>query len=112
MAGLTKAEGLQSRSVIGSTAILPSLGASGAVYAALVTTALAYPDTHISLILPPTPPIGIQYGVGGLVLMDVVGALRGWKMLDHWAHLGGAAFGAMYWRYGSDMWDRTRVLTR
>ena len=59
--------------------ILPSLGASGAIYAAVTLTAFAFPETEISLIFPPTNPIPIQWGVGGLVLLDVLGALRGWR---------------------------------
>ena len=59
--------------------IIPSLGASGAIYAAVVMTALGFPDTEIALLIPPTFPIPIQYGVGGLVAMDIVGAIRGWR---------------------------------
>jgi rhomboid-like protein len=70
---------------IGATAstaretILPSLGASGAIYSAVVITALAYPQSEVALIFPPTPPIPIQWGVSALVALDVVGVLRGWK---------------------------------
>jgi rhomboid-like protein len=42
-------------------------------------TALAFPESQIALIIPPSYPINIQYGVGGLVLLDVVGILRGWR---------------------------------
>lgn len=59
--------------------ILPSLGASGAIYAAVTLTALAFPDAVVSLIFPPTWPIPIQVGVGGLVLVDVLGVIRGWR---------------------------------
>lgn len=59
--------------------ILPSLGASGAIYAAVVMTALAFPESQIALFIPPTYPINIQYGVGGLVLLDTVGIIRGWR---------------------------------
>ena len=30
-------------------------------------------------------------------------------MLDHWAHLGGAAFGALYYAYGPQLWDWMRA---
>lgn len=59
--------------------ILPSLGASGAIYAAVTLTALGFPDTQIALLIPPSFPIPIQYGVGGLVAIDMIGALRGWR---------------------------------
>ena len=29
--------------------------------------------------------------------------------MDHYAHLGGAAFGALYYAYGMQTWDATRV---
>lgn len=62
-----------------SEAVLPSLGASGAIYGTVTLTALAFPDTQIALIFPPTWPIPIQWGVGSLVALDIVGALRGWR---------------------------------
>lgn len=59
--------------------ILPSLGASGAIYAAVTLTAMAFPHTEIALMIPPSFPIPIQWGVGGLVAIDIIGALRGWR---------------------------------
>lgn len=88
--------------------ILPSLGASGAIYATVTVTALAFPDSQIALFIPPSYPINIQWGVGGLVAMDMIGILRGWRMFDHWAHLGGAAFGAAYYAYGPKVWQSFR----
>jgi len=88
--------------------ILPSLGASGAIYAAVTMTALAFPDSQVALFIPPTYPINIQYGVGGLVLMDMIGIVRGWRVFDHWAHLGGAAFGVLYYKYGPQWWRYLR----
>ncbi|KAJ7583255.1 hypothetical protein C8J56DRAFT_953468 [Mycena floridula] len=91
-----------------TTAIRPSLGASGAIYGCVTMTALAFPESKIALIIPPSYPIDIQWGVGGLLLMDMIGILRGWKMLDHWAHLGGAAFGVAYYYGGMKMWNTLR----
>lgn len=31
------------------------------------------------------------------------------RMFDHWAHLGGAAFGALYYAYGPQLWTWMRV---
>jgi rhomboid-like protein len=61
--------------------IIPSLGASGAVYATVVLTALGFPDTEIALIIPPSAPIPIQWGVGGLLAIDMLGAIRGWRFV-------------------------------
>ncbi|KNZ77368.1 Presenilins-associated rhomboid-like protein, mitochondrial [Termitomyces sp. J132] len=88
--------------------ILPSLGASGAIYASVTLTALAFPDSQVSLIIPPSYPIDIQTGVGALVLLDIIGAARGWRFFDHWAHLGGAAFGVAYYCYGPELWKCMR----
>jgi len=59
--------------------ILPSLGASGAIYSTVIMSTLAFPDAEVSLVFPPTPSFPIQYGVGGLVLLDCIGILRGWR---------------------------------
>lgn len=88
--------------------ILPSLGASGAIYATVTVTALGFPDSQIALFIPPSYPINIQWGVGSLVALDMIGILRGWRMFDHWAHLGGAAFGAAYYAYGPTIWQSFR----
>ncbi|EMD38783.1 hypothetical protein CERSUDRAFT_112527 [Gelatoporia subvermispora B] len=93
-----------------SPKILPSLGISGAVYSAFIYTALAYPDTHISLIFLTGFPIPIAWGAAGLVTVDFLGAIRGWRYMDHFAHLGGAAFGAFYYAYGQQIWERARIL--
>lgn len=69
----------QSLSNSAKETILPSLGISGAVYSAVVVTALAYPHSEIALIFPPTPPIPIQWGVGALVALDCIGVIRGWR---------------------------------
>jgi rhomboid-like protein len=95
-----------------SNTILPSLGASGAVYAMITLSAFAFPEVNVSLIFPPTPGIPIQYAVGGLVLLDIFGVWRRWKVFDHYAHLGGAAFGALYYNYGAEFWERMRRATR
>lgn len=62
-----------------SDTILPSLGASGAIYAAVVLSALAFPEAQVSLIIPPSFPIPITWAVGGMVCLDIVGFLRGWR---------------------------------
>ncbi|KAI6101336.1 hypothetical protein F5141DRAFT_1051357 [Pisolithus sp. B1] len=90
--------------------IMPSLGASGAVYAAVTLSALAFPDAEVRLLFPPFFPIPITTGVGGIILLDIVGVIRGWKLFDHYAHLGGAAFGALYYYYGTSWWNFARRL--
>ncbi|KAJ4470121.1 hypothetical protein J3R30DRAFT_3660876 [Lentinula aciculospora] len=86
-----------------------SLGASGAVYACVTLVALAYPESQVSLIFPPVTPIGIQTAAMGILTLDMIGIYRGWRIMDHWAHLGGAAFGALYYYYGPYIWSQTRA---
>ncbi|EJU03596.1 hypothetical protein DACRYDRAFT_64551 [Dacryopinax primogenitus] len=90
------------------TSILPSLGASGAIYATVTLSALALPEATVSFILLPWVQVPISAGVGSLVLLDVIGVMRGWRTFDHWAHLGGAAFGVFYYYYGPELWNWTR----
>ncbi|KAI9457180.1 hypothetical protein HD554DRAFT_2143408 [Boletus coccyginus] len=91
--------------------VLPSLGASGAIYAAVTLTALAFPDAQVQPIFVPIS-VPITAGVGALVLADVVGVLRGWKLFDHYAHLGGAAFGVLYYAHGEEFWTFMKEMYR
>lgn len=48
---------------------------------------MAYPDTELALKIPPAFPIPIQYGVGTLLAVDILGALRGWRSVISYANL-------------------------
>ncbi|KAJ6607498.1 hypothetical protein B0H10DRAFT_2071503 [Mycena sp. CBHHK59/15] len=89
--------------------IRPSLGASGAIYATVTLCALAFPETKVQPLFIPLA-IPIQYGVGGMVALDLIGLIRGWSTFDHFAHLGGAMFGLWYYMYGTSTWDQWRDL--
>ncbi|KAI4523299.1 hypothetical protein K525DRAFT_236954 [Schizophyllum commune Loenen D] len=89
-------------------ALLPSLGASGAVYSCLVITALAFPNAEVALFFPPGFSMNIQTGVAGAILFDLTGIVLGWSFMAHWAHLGGALFGYLYYYYGPDLWRDLR----
>ncbi|KAI0050966.1 hypothetical protein FA95DRAFT_1676293 [Auriscalpium vulgare] len=82
-------------------------GASGLAYA-LATVSAISPHTHISVNGNNIPVTALQWGLGVALLADVVGAMAGWRRLDHWAHLGGAAFGALYYAYGMQRWAEKR----
>jgi rhomboid-like protein len=47
-----------------------------------------------------------------MVCVDVVGALLRWRMFDHVAHLGGAAFGLFYWYYGNQIREARKLRIR
>ena len=59
--------------------ILYSLGTSGAIYSTVVVSMLTFSDTEVSLVFPSTPSFPILYGVGGMMLLDCIGILRGWR---------------------------------
>ncbi|KAL1741218.1 hypothetical protein HDZ31DRAFT_45918 [Schizophyllum fasciatum] len=106
--GATEVEVLQDRL---KRALLPSVGASGAIYACLVVTALAFPHAEVALFFPPGMSMNIQTGVLGAIAMDIAGVIFGWSYLAHWAHLGGALFGYLYYNYGPALWaDLRRVV--
>ncbi|KZT72007.1 hypothetical protein DAEQUDRAFT_723650 [Daedalea quercina L-15889] len=88
-----------------------TIGASGAVYALLTVTALAYPDSSLAFHIPPTFPLSAQFAVGSLIAFDIIGIWRAWRRFNHWAHLGGAAFGAFYWAYGPRVWEVFREIS-
>ncbi|KAI8590131.1 hypothetical protein BDZ88DRAFT_113281 [Geranomyces variabilis] len=90
---------------------LSCLGASGALYATIVGCAALVPDMGVNLVFLPGVEFTIFNLVSAMVLVDMIGLIRGWAMLDHAAHLGGAAFGYLYvhnggiWNQLQDAWD-------
>ncbi|PLW45795.1 hypothetical protein PCASD_04790 [Puccinia coronata f. sp. avenae] len=83
--------------------ILPSLGASGAIYGCLTMTALAFPEAHVSLIFLPWIPLKIGNAVFGAMLFDFIGVIRNWRYFDHMAHLCGGLAG-VFWYFSVDKW--------
>jgi len=76
ISSLTKSAGGVAPAV---TPILPSIGASGAIWASLMLTSLAWPHTTVTLVFFPFVPISIGTGVFAFVTLDVVGLIRGWR---------------------------------
>ncbi|KAG1169532.1 hypothetical protein G6F70_008316 [Rhizopus microsporus] len=83
-----------------SRPLLPSLGASGAIYGLVASTAILHPNSSISLIFLPMIPIKLGYALPALMSFDLAGILLRWKMFDHFAHLAGAGLGIGYTYYG------------
>jgi len=91
-----------------ASSIKPSLGASGAIYSMVALTALTMPSASVNILfIPIAIPIGTA--VGGMVVMDMLGIIRGWKTFDHWAHLGGAAFGALAYYDAGWSWMNWKI---
>ncbi|CEP12348.1 hypothetical protein [Parasitella parasitica] len=80
--------------------IVPSMGASGALYGLLTGTAYLYPDSVAFIAFLPWIPFKISYAVPALLTVDVAGILMRWRMFDHFAHIGGAALGVAYMQFG------------
>ncbi|KAI0630630.1 hypothetical protein C8Q77DRAFT_1134366 [Trametes polyzona] len=85
-----------------------SLGSSGAIYAMFAITAFGFPDAEVTFVIPPWIPIPIHTAFSALLAFDFVGVLMGWRFFDHFAHLGGAAFGAFWYVYGAKIWYTLR----
>ena len=55
-------------------------------------------------------PIGT--GVALMVGFDAVALLLRLQIFDHTAHLGGAAFGWLYFHYGNEVWEMCKARIR
>ncbi len=81
--------------------IVPALGASGAVYAVFVGFAILFPREKVMLLIPPIP-MRASVLVLLLIAYDLYAGLSGSGTgIAHFAHLGGAFFGALmvwYWK--------------
>lgn len=82
---------------------IPMVGASGAIFGLLAAYGMMYPNNVLQLLFPPIP-IKAKYFVvlyAGLELyLGISGKQAG---VAHFAHIGGALFGALlivYWRNG------------
>ncbi|KAI8149999.1 hypothetical protein BJV82DRAFT_585427 [Fennellomyces sp. T-0311] len=80
--------------------IMPSLGASGAIYGLLSGTAYLYPNSSVSLVFLPFIPIKMGYALPAMMGFDLAGIMLGWRRFDHYAHLAGATLGLGYMHYG------------
>lgn len=92
---------LSSGSVSMYEANIPMLGASGAVFGLLAGFGMLFPETRLQLLFPPIP-IKAKYFVFGYAAIELflgIGKIGGG--IAHFAHVGGAIFGALlilYWR--------------
>jgi len=81
--------------------IYPALGASGAVYGVFVGFAILFPKEKVMLLIPPIPmraSVLVLLLIGYDLFSGISGAGTG---IAHFAHLGGAFFGALmvlYWK--------------
>jgi membrane associated rhomboid family serine protease len=74
-----------------------TIGASGIVMAAIVFAAFRFPGLPIRLIVV---PLVLWQFAALYVAFDVLGLVSRGESVDHWTHLGGAAFGWIVHRFG------------
>jgi len=90
---------------IAHTYLIPTVGASGAVFGILAAFGLLFPNTELMLIFFPVP-IKAKYFISLYIFWELY---RGMSMADgdnvaHFAHLGGALFGFILVK----LWNRNR----
>ncbi|KAJ2796314.1 hypothetical protein H4R21_004766 [Coemansia helicoidea] len=85
--------------------ILPSLGASGAVYSVIAATAMLFPDAQVALIFLPFMPFTVSQAFKALMAYDLVGAVLGWRAFGHIAHFSGGLFGVAYFTWCTGAWS-------
>lgn len=81
--------------------VVPMVGASGGVMAIMVLSAVHFPKMKVLLMM--IIPVELGMLIIGLVALDVMRALGvfgGETHIAYMAHLGGAAFGYLYYRSG------------
>jgi membrane associated rhomboid family serine protease len=84
---------------LGGDPTVPIIGASGAVFAVLAAIGTIAPRTRITVLLFFVVPLNITLGNLALLICgaEAVQMIFGWMPeIAHSAHLGGAAFGALY----------------
>ena len=85
--------------------MIPSLGASGAVWSLIAFVGCQYPEAKMSIIFLPMVALPASQMVFGLAAVDMAGIVIGWRFFDHAAHLGGLACGAgFYWLVKNTKW--------
>ncbi|KAJ2656203.1 hypothetical protein IW148_005708 [Coemansia sp. RSA 1199] len=86
--------------------ILPSLGASGAVYGVVGAMMMLFPHAQIAIIFLPFIPMSISHVFPALLAYDFAGAVLGWRTFGHVAHLAGGLYGLAYLEWGTEYWNR------
>lgn len=87
----------------------PMLGASGAVYGVLITYAMIFPESRISLIFPPISMSAKWLVIIFAAISLLVGVTDKAQGVAHFAHLGGMIFGFIItylWKKSGRLFDR------
>lgn len=79
-----------------------SLGASGAIMAVIAYVCTQFPNTQLSILFVPGFHFSADSAIKCIMAFDLAGIIFKWRLFDHAAHLGGAAFGLFWSYYGKD----------
>jgi len=84
-----------------ASSLVPTIGASGAIFGILIAAALLFPDRRIYMILPPVElPMRVYvFIMGAFAFYGSLGS--GGDNVSHISHLGGMLVGYLYLRRGS-----------
>ncbi|XP_011872732.1 PREDICTED: presenilins-associated rhomboid-like protein, mitochondrial [Vollenhovia emeryi] len=88
-----------------------SLGASGAIMGILGFVCTQNPDARLHIIFLPMFAFTASMAIKGIMTLDLIGCVLGWKYFDHAAHLGGALFGIFWQTWGNaNIWQKREPL--
>jgi membrane associated rhomboid family serine protease len=85
----------------------PVIGASGATYGLMIAFAILYPNQVVLFMF--VFPVKIKYLVAGFIVFDLLMGVRGGDGIAHFAHLGGALTGLLFFR--KELGQRLRFST-
>lgn len=84
---------------------VPSLGASGAILGVVAYICVSMPQLQVFLLFF---PVAAGTAIKTMMMIDFVGLVAKWKIIDHAAHLGGSSFGIWYAFYGDKLYNEHR----
>lgn len=87
--------------------MVPTVGASGAIYGILLAFGMLYPNERIMLLIPPIP-LKAKYFIALFIVIELLFGIADFDNTAHFAHLGGMLFGFLLIRYWKNAARRPR----
>ena len=92
--------------------VIPTVGASGAIYGVLIAYAMLFPTSRLTLLFPPVT-LSAKWMVLIFAAIEVfTGITNTAEGVAHFAHLGGMIFGALlilYWKNRGTLFNRENL---
>ena len=98
---------LANPAVATSLAVIPTVGASGAIYGVLLGFAMLFPDAQMRFLFFPFVPVKAKWMVVGFAILELLTGVSGGDGIAHFAHLGGMLFSWLlirYWKKNNRMY--------